>query len=192
MYGESKNWVQDFNGGSPVSYAQMMSRNTSGTKNSASIDVKVLKASPRHKYVNQVNKPQVAHQKSVTFSNVQNLAKSKNYNKLSSGCRNTSGKSIHKGDVSKIRCQNKFSLLQNLGDAECTNTNTLCVDNVRASNNIPRNMARNNEITKGQFNDVPKVASDIPIMMKSDERVAGQSETINSFTNGDKYSWALR
>ena len=78
LYGESKNWVQDFNRGSSVSYAQ-----TSGTKNSASIAVKVLKVSPRRKHVNQVNKPQVAHQESATktFSNVQNLAKNKNYNK---------------------------------------------------------------------------------------------------------------
>ena len=66
LYGESKNWVQDFNGGSLVFYAQMVSQNTSGIKNSASIYVKVLKVSPRHTHVNQVNKPQVARQESAT------------------------------------------------------------------------------------------------------------------------------
>ena len=172
LYGESKNWVQDFNGGSPVSYAQMVSRNTSGIKNSASIDVKVLKVSPRHKHVNQVNKPQVARQESTTktFSNVQNLAKNKNYNKSSSGCRNTSVKSTHKGDVSIIRCQNKFTPLQNLGDADCTNTNALCEENVKVSDNITRNVARNTKITKGHSNDGPKVASDTSIMIKSNTR----------------------
>ena len=86
---------------------------------------------------------------------------------------------------------NKFNPLQNLGDADCTNTNALYKENVKVSDNITRNIARNTKITKGHSNDGPKVASDMSTMIKSNELRAGHSETSSNVTNGDKYSWDL-